>query len=222
MFCPVTWCRSSAASGSGKTTLLTLCRSPGGIRGRRDPARRRAAGLPHERRAGGSGSLAVSWPGNARALGMVFQSYNLFPHLTALRNVMLGPDQGAASVQKRRRVSIAEDWLDRVGLADAPRPSSVGAVRRPAAAGRYRSGPCHGASPSPPRRGDLGARSRAGAGGAPHNSPPRRGRDNNADRDARDAFLAAGIDARRVHGRRRRSSSRAHPQSCSASRRRSG
>jgi polar amino acid transport system ATP-binding protein len=50
-------------------------------------------------------------------IAMVFQSYNLFPHLTALRNVMLG-------LIKVRRLSfaeargIAEHWLDRVGLSD--------------------------------------------------------------------------------------------------------
>src|SRR5262249_28901760 len=48
-------------------------------------------------------------------MGMVFQSYNLFPHLTAARNVMLG-------LTKVRRLpvaearSIAEQWLKRVGL----------------------------------------------------------------------------------------------------------
>jgi polar amino acid transport system ATP-binding protein len=48
---------------------------------------------------------------------MVFQSYNLFPHLTALSNVMLG-------LTRVRRMPVAEartvavSWLERVGLAD--------------------------------------------------------------------------------------------------------
>jgi polar amino acid transport system ATP-binding protein len=49
--------------------------------------------------------------------GMVFQNFNLFPHLTAARNVMLG-------LTKVRRLSrddaraTAEDWLRRVGLGE--------------------------------------------------------------------------------------------------------
>lgn len=49
--------------------------------------------------------------------GMVFQSYNLFPHMTVLDNVALG----LMHVQRKpRRDSerIALSWLERVGLAD--------------------------------------------------------------------------------------------------------
>jgi cystine transport system ATP-binding protein len=48
---------------------------------------------------------------------MVFQHYNLFPHMTVLQNVIEGPVQ----VQKRKRaeaVAEAEKLLARVGLAD--------------------------------------------------------------------------------------------------------
>jgi cystine transport system ATP-binding protein len=48
---------------------------------------------------------------------MVFQTYNLFPHMTVLENIIEGP----VRVQKRARkdaVSDAERLLDRVGLAD--------------------------------------------------------------------------------------------------------
>ena len=48
---------------------------------------------------------------------MVFQHYNLFPHMTVLENVIEGP----LRVQKRLRaeaVAEAERLLDRVGLAD--------------------------------------------------------------------------------------------------------
>jgi cystine transport system ATP-binding protein len=48
---------------------------------------------------------------------MVFQHYNLFPHMTVLQNVIEGPVQ----VQKRKRaeaVADAEKLLARVGLAD--------------------------------------------------------------------------------------------------------
>jgi polar amino acid transport system ATP-binding protein len=49
-------------------------------------------------------------------IGMVFQSYNLFPHLTALRNVMLGLTKVRGTPKEEAR-AIAERWLDRVGLA---------------------------------------------------------------------------------------------------------
>jgi polar amino acid transport system ATP-binding protein len=50
-------------------------------------------------------------------IGMVFQLFNLFPHLTARENVMLGPRKvrGLSTVEAKR---IAEQWLARVGLAD--------------------------------------------------------------------------------------------------------
>jgi polar amino acid transport system ATP-binding protein len=48
---------------------------------------------------------------------MVFQSFNLFPHLTAAENVMLG----LVKVRRRPKAearSIAAHWLGRVGLSD--------------------------------------------------------------------------------------------------------
>jgi len=50
-------------------------------------------------------------------IGMVFQLFNLFPHLTAAENVMLGlrKVRGIGKAQARER---AETWLARVGLAD--------------------------------------------------------------------------------------------------------
>ncbi|MET9085856.1 amino acid ABC transporter ATP-binding protein [Streptomyces sp. NPDC004237] len=48
---------------------------------------------------------------------MVFQHFNLFPHLTALENVMEGP----VRVQKRNAAEVkaeAAEWLKRVGLED--------------------------------------------------------------------------------------------------------
>ena len=50
-------------------------------------------------------------------LSMVFQSYNLFPHMTVLDNVALG----LVYVQKKSRAEaarIALSWIERVGLAD--------------------------------------------------------------------------------------------------------
>ncbi|MCY7298370.1 MAG: amino acid ABC transporter ATP-binding protein [Ilumatobacteraceae bacterium] len=52
-----------------------------------------------------------------RRIGMVFQSYNLFPHMSVLRNITLGPTK----VRKAER-SVADasalELLDRFGLAD--------------------------------------------------------------------------------------------------------
>jgi polar amino acid transport system ATP-binding protein len=50
-------------------------------------------------------------------IGMVFQLFNLFPHLTARQNVMLG----LRKVRKRSRTeaaAVAARWLERVGLGD--------------------------------------------------------------------------------------------------------
>ena len=50
-------------------------------------------------------------------IGMVFQRFNLFPHMTALENVMEAPVQVLKRSKKEARVQALE-LLDRVGLAD--------------------------------------------------------------------------------------------------------
>ena len=102
-------------SGSGKTTLLRCVNfletyDGGSIRidgtevGYRDPARRRRRS---ER------ELA-----RIRAeTGMVFQMFNLFPHLTAAENVMLGLTKVRRKSRSEAR-EIAAHWLGRVGLSD--------------------------------------------------------------------------------------------------------
>jgi len=52
-----------------------------------------------------------------RKSGMVFQSYNLFPHKTALQNLMLGPTV-VQGVSKADAQAQALALLDKVGLAD--------------------------------------------------------------------------------------------------------
>ncbi len=50
-------------------------------------------------------------------IGMVFQSYDLFPHLTVLKNITLSP----IKVQKRNKAEVeaaARELLERVGLSD--------------------------------------------------------------------------------------------------------
>src|SRR5688572_10264560 len=50
-------------------------------------------------------------------VGMVFQSFNLFPHLTALENAMLAPVV-VKKVERRRAESMAREVLAKVGLSD--------------------------------------------------------------------------------------------------------
>jgi polar amino acid transport system ATP-binding protein len=94
------------ASGSGKSTML------------------RCINLLEEVDAGRIvlGSEEITAPGadlNAvrRRIGIVFQSFNLFPHMTVLRNVTLAPIQ---VLRTSREVADAEarDLLGRFGLAD--------------------------------------------------------------------------------------------------------
>lgn len=52
-----------------------------------------------------------------RHIGMVFQSFNLFPHLDVLENILLGPVRAL----KRKRGEVEEEalvLLDRIGLKD--------------------------------------------------------------------------------------------------------
>ncbi|MBX6385354.1 MAG: ABC transporter ATP-binding protein [Microbispora sp.] len=55
-------------------------------------------------------------PPERRGIGVVFQDYLLFPHLSALDNVAFGPRcRGLGKAEARR---VAAELLDRVGLAD--------------------------------------------------------------------------------------------------------
>jgi polar amino acid transport system ATP-binding protein len=50
-------------------------------------------------------------------IGMVFQHFNLFPHMTALENVTLAPIR-VGGVNRGEAVKRGKDLLGRVGLAD--------------------------------------------------------------------------------------------------------
>lgn len=99
-------------SGSGKTTIL---RTIAGLH-RPDAARVSAAG---ERWT--DTSAGVLLPAHRRAIGFVFQEYALFPHLTALGNVIAA----LGHRPRRERHGRAESLLDQVHL-------SVQRHRRPA------------------------------------------------------------------------------------------
>ena len=51
------------------------------------------------------------------SVGIVFQSYNLFPHLTALQNIMLAPTC-VKGIRRGQARDLAMDCLTRVGLAE--------------------------------------------------------------------------------------------------------
>jgi polar amino acid transport system ATP-binding protein len=72
-----------------------------------------------------------------RRLGMVFQSFNLFPHRTALENVMEGPVY-VLGLDRDRAEERARRLLDRVGMSDRlhamPRQLSGGQQQRVAIA----------------------------------------------------------------------------------------
>ena len=52
-----------------------------------------------------------------RDVGMVFQSFNLFPHLSVLRNITLGPTQ-VRRVPRDEAEDVAMGLLERVGIPD--------------------------------------------------------------------------------------------------------
>ena len=87
-------------SGCGKTTALRIL-----------------AGLDEAT----SGTVSVGGvdisrvPANKRDMGMVFQAYSLFPHLTVLDNIAFGLKMRGKD--KRDRMSRAVEMLDLVGLA---------------------------------------------------------------------------------------------------------
>ncbi|HVX81306.1 MAG TPA: ectoine/hydroxyectoine ABC transporter ATP-binding protein EhuA [Devosiaceae bacterium] len=103
-------------SGSGKSTvlriLMTLERIQGGVV--------TVDGTPlwHEEK---DGRLQPASEAHLRrmrrSLGMVFQQFNLFPHMTALRNVAEAPCQ-VLGLTRREARERAEELLKMVGLAD--------------------------------------------------------------------------------------------------------
>ena len=114
-----------------------------------------------------------------REVGMVFQHFNLFPHLTILENLHARADLGAADAEARRRG-------DRDALPDPGEDPGAGeevsrpALRRPAAARGDRPRALHEPADHAVRRADLGARPGDDQGGARRHGRPRRGGDDHA------------------------------------------
>jgi polar amino acid transport system ATP-binding protein len=75
----------------------------------------------------------VNWQDIRQKIGMVFQSYDLFPHMTVIENIILGPTK----VQNRDKNEVleqAKELLEKVGLLDRmnsyPRQLSGGQKQR--------------------------------------------------------------------------------------------
>ena len=94
------------ASGSGKSTLLRCVNlleeiNAGSIRLNGEPI---SASLPNANRV-------------RQRIGLVFQSYNLFPHMSVLDNITLAPRQ-VLSAKRAEAEEAARALLERFGLAD--------------------------------------------------------------------------------------------------------
>jgi polar amino acid transport system ATP-binding protein len=101
------------ASGSGKSTflrcmnLLELPQEGTLVAGRHSFAFGKGQKAPND------AALAPL----RRDVGMVFQHFNLFPHMTALRNIMEGPVQ-VNGMTPAEAAELGRDLLAKVGLAD--------------------------------------------------------------------------------------------------------
>lgn len=109
-------------SGCGKSTLLRCLNGLENVQG--GDIKFRNKSLVNE---------DVNWQEVRQHIGMVFQSYDLFPHMTVIENIILGP----VKVQKRNKREVMEQakkLLDRVGLLERqdsyPRQLSGGQKQR--------------------------------------------------------------------------------------------
>jgi polar amino acid transport system ATP-binding protein len=91
-------------SGSGKSTLLRCANRLEEIQG-------------GDIRLDGQSVIETDVNEIRQQIGMVFQSFNLFPHKTALENVALAPEKVKGTPEAEAKEAAA-DLLDRVGLAD--------------------------------------------------------------------------------------------------------
>jgi polar amino acid transport system ATP-binding protein len=94
------------ASGSGKSTLLRCVNLLESV----DDGRIVLEGMDIS-------APAVDVNAVRRRVGIVFQSFNLFPHMTVLRNITLGPEEALGQARAFARGS-AEELLRRFGLRD--------------------------------------------------------------------------------------------------------
>ncbi|MEO6352223.1 MAG: ectoine/hydroxyectoine ABC transporter ATP-binding protein EhuA [Oxalobacteraceae bacterium] len=103
-------------SGSGKSTLLRVLMMLEGI----DEGMIEVDGEPltHMPRNGGLVPASEAYKRQGRRkIGMVFQNFNLFPHMSALQNVVEAPVK-ALGLSKAEATERASELLDMVGLSD--------------------------------------------------------------------------------------------------------
>jgi polar amino acid transport system ATP-binding protein len=103
-------------SGSGKTTFLRCINQLETIQGGRIWVDGDLAGYAEKNgklHRLGERQIATQ----RREIGMVFQRFNLFPHMTALENIMEAPVQ-VAGVRKKDAEKRARELLGRVGLGE--------------------------------------------------------------------------------------------------------
>ena len=93
-------------SGSGKSTLLRCCNRL------TEPEAGEVVFEGNPVPAGGAELASVR-----RRMGMVFQAFNLYPHLNALENAALAPRR-AAGLSQGEAEGAAREALERVGLGD--------------------------------------------------------------------------------------------------------
>ena len=143
-------------SGSGKTTFLRCINQLETIQGGRIWVDGDLAGYVEK---GGKlhrlGEKQIAR--QRRHIGMVFQRFNLFPHKTAVENVMEAPVQ-VAGVSKSEARKRALSLLERVGLGDRCDMYPGAALRWSAAAGGHRPRPGDGSQADALRRAHLRAR----------------------------------------------------------------
>ena len=78
---------------------------------------------------------------------MVFQQFNLFPHLSVLDNLTLGPIK-ARGLLKSEATERAMHYLERVRIPEQAKQTARPIVRWSTTTGRHRAIPRHG-TPSP-------------------------------------------------------------------------
>jgi polar amino acid transport system ATP-binding protein len=104
------------SSGSGKTTMLRCINMLEEFQGGRIVLDGQEIGYVET--ASGRRRKSEKEIARQRAMtGMAFQQFNLFPHMTAAQNVMLGLVKVKKMKHDEARAS-AEKWLERVGLAE--------------------------------------------------------------------------------------------------------